>query len=412
MSNNTISPAIHISELLTGDKPVARKIEFLKNNTLESLDNSNLAILYENTKESIVKRELVSKIGKIKDKKFTTFLTFLLEDNDPKIVIQAIRGLHALKDDNISQQLKKYRDHPNELVQNYVNNIFFKQQSNKPNMQVNDRLKNMVVNGDTLQIMQEVPDNSIHLTFTSPPYYNARDYSIYQSYEEYLKFLSEVFKAIHRITVDGRFFVINTSPIIIPRASRQNSSKRYPIPFDIHRFIMDAGFEFIDDILWVKPEASVKNRNGGFMQHRKPLGYKPNIVTEYVMVYRKKTDKLIDWNMRQYADEVIENSKIKGDYETTNVWRIDPASDKIHSAIFPEELTRRVIQFYSYKGDLVFDPFAGSGTVGKVALDNERFFFLTELNQEYFSRIKSKVSGLFNPKLRFLSMEEFEQLWQ
>jgi len=403
---------MHMSELLTSDRPTAQKIDFLKSSKLENLDNSNLARLYENTKESVVKRELVSKVGKMKDKKFTDFLTSLLTDNDPKIVIQAIRGLHALKDDTISQQLKKYRDHPNELVQNYVNNLFFKQQSDKHNMQVNDRLKNVVVNGDTLQIMQQVPDNSIHLTFTSPPYYNARDYSIYQSYEEYLKFLSEVFKEIHRITIEGRFFVINTSPIIIPRASRQNSSKRYPIPFDIHHFIMDAGFEFIDDILWVKPEASVKNRNGGFMQHRKPLGYKPNIVTEYVMVYRKKTDKLIDWNMRQYADEVVENSKIKGDYETTNVWRIDPASDKIHSAIFPEELSRRVILFYSYKGDLVFDPFAGSGTVGKVALDNERSFFLTELNEEYFSRIKSKVSGLFNPQLQFLSTEEFEQLWQ
>jgi DNA modification methylase len=56
------------------------------------------------------------------------------------------------------------------------------------------------------------------------------------------------------------------------------------------------GWEFIDDIIWVKPEASVKNRNSGFAQHRKPLGYKANAVNEYVMVYRKATDKLIDWN--------------------------------------------------------------------------------------------------------------------
>ena len=58
------------------------------------------------------------------------------------------------------------------------------------------------------------------------------------------------------------------------------------------------GWEFIDDIVWKKPETSVKNRNARFMQHRKPLAYKPNVVTEYVMVYRKETDRLIDWNIR------------------------------------------------------------------------------------------------------------------
>lgn len=59
------------------------------------------------------------------------------------------------------------------------------------------------------------------------------------------------------------------------------------------------GWEFIDDIVWEKPEYSVKNRIGGFQQHRKPLAYKPNSVTEYLMVYRKQTDKLIDWNIHQ-----------------------------------------------------------------------------------------------------------------
>jgi DNA modification methylase len=240
-------------------------------------------------------------------------------------------------------------------------------------------------------IVKYVPDESIHLTFTSPPYYNARDYSIYQSYDNYLAFLEKVFTEVYRITKEGRFFVLNTSPIIIPRVSRQHSSRRYPIPYDIHPLLVKMGWEFIDDIVWVKTEASVKNRNAGFLQHRKPLAYKPNARTEMVMVYRKKTDKLIDWNIKQYDWKTVKNSKIIGDYETSNVWDIDPVFDKTHSAVFPLELCNRVIKFYSYRGDLVFDPFAGSGTVAKAALSLGRKFFLTEKDKKYFLRIQENI---------------------
>jgi DNA modification methylase len=127
------------------------------------------------------------------------------------------------------------------------------------------------------------------------------------------------------------------------------------------------GWEFIDDIVWIKPEASVKNRNAGFLQHRKPLGYKPNPRTEYLMVYRKITHKLLDWNIRQYSNEIINKSKVLDKYETSNVWSIDPTFDQIHSAVFPVELCCRVITFYSFIDDLVFDPFGGSGTFAKAA---------------------------------------------
>ena len=67
-------------------------------------------------------------------------------------------------------------------------------------------LKNTIVQGDVIETLNYVPDESVHLTFTSPPYYNARDYSIYQSYNEYLNFLEKVFKEVHRVTKEGRFF--------------------------------------------------------------------------------------------------------------------------------------------------------------------------------------------------------------
>ena len=83
--------------------------------------------------------------------------------------------------------------------------------SNKHNHPTSpDQLKNVMVSADVQDVLKIVPDESIHLTFTSPPYYNARDYTIFPSYESYLEFLTSVFKETHRITKEGRFFVLNT----------------------------------------------------------------------------------------------------------------------------------------------------------------------------------------------------------
>lgn len=116
------------------------------------------------------------------------------------------------------------------------------------------------------------------------------------------------------------------------------------------------------------------------------------------MVYRKKTEKLLDWNIRQYDSATVNESKIENGYETSNVWKIDPTFDKIHSAVFPAELCNRVIKYYSYKGDLIFDPFGGSGTVGKTAKSLQRNFFLTEKDENYFNYMKQNTNGkeLFN----------------
>lgn len=251
--------------------------------------------------------------------------------------------------------------------------------------------QNRIIHGDILKKIRTIKDESVHLTFTSPPYYNARDYSIYQSYNEYLDFLQDVFTQVHRITAEGRFFILNTSPVIVPRISRQNASKRYAIPFDMHPRLQEIGFEFIDDIIWKKPDPSAKNRNGGFFQHRKPLGYKPNTVSEYVMVYRKKTGRLLDWNMRQYDSDIIEKSKVKGDYEMTNVWNIAPATNRVHPAVFPRRLVDNIIKFYSYTGDLVFDPFAGIGTVGESCIASDRRYLLVEKDAKYVKEMKRRL---------------------
>lgn len=254
--------------------------------------------------------------------------------------------------------------------------------------------KNVLVCGDNVSAMSLFPDESVHFTPTSPPYFNAVDYGDgdFPSYDAYLEFLGEVFAQVHRMTKEGRFLAVNTSPVIVPRAKRSESSKRYAIPFDLHSILVRSGWDFIEDILWVKPSGSAKNRNGGFFQHRKPLAYKPNLISEYVLIYRKHTKKLIDWNMRQYPSEIVQASLITGEYEQNNVWHISPASHPNHDAVFPLGLCERLIRYYSYVGDVIFDPFAGSGTTCEVANDLDRRFVAIEKQPRFIPDILDRFS--------------------
>lgn len=256
-------------------------------------------------------------------------------------------------------------------------------------------LRNTIALGDAETVLRDMPAQSIDLVFTSPPYFNARpDYSEYVTYEEYLLKLRKIIQQCHRVLNEGRFFVINISPVLVRRANRTESSKRIAVPFDVHRVFMEEGYDFIDDIIWEKPEGAgwATNRGRRFAADRNPLQYKPVPITEYILVYRKHTDRLIDWNIRNHANlKLVKESKINGDYDRTNVWRIKPAHNKKHPAIFPDALVEKVIRYYSFKNDVVLDPFAGIGTVGRVATKQQRRFVLIDVSEQYVSVIRNEV---------------------
>ncbi|MCQ3814308.1 MAG: site-specific DNA-methyltransferase [Acidimicrobiia bacterium] len=261
---------------------------------------------------------------------------------------------------------------------------------------VRSELRNTVLRGDSESTLAELPAGSVDLVFTSPPYFNARpDYSEYAEYEDYLAKMGRVIGQCSRLLADGRFFVINISPVLLRRASRSQASRRIAVPFDLHSVIVKQGFDFIDDIIWEKPEGAgwATGRGRRFAADRNPLQYKAVPVTEYVLVYRKHTDRLIDWNIRKHHDQdAVARSKVSDDYEKTNIWRISPSSTKDHPAVFPVELAERVVQYYSFSGDVVLDPFAGIGTVAKACIDNDRRFVMAEVSDEYIGTMKRNLA--------------------
>lgn len=271
-------------------------------------------------------------------------------------------------------------------------------------------LRNTIALGDSEDILQDLPAECIDLVFTSPPYYNARpEYTDYITYEEYLLKLRKIIYNVHRVLAEGRFFVINISPVLIRRANRNESSRRIAVPFDIHRIFVEEGYEFIDDIIWEKPEGAgwATGRGRRFAADRNPLQYKPVPVTEYILVYHKRTTKLIDWNIRAHPQQdLVEASRIEDDYERTNIWHISPSYDKRHPAIFPLELAEKVIRYYSFKGDVVLDPFAGIGTVGAAATKLGRRFVLIEQEPQYVSVIRDEAKKWLHDKPESVLMLE------
>ena len=302
--------------------------------------------------------------------------------------------------DAITTLIDSAKSTPKELLENRLlgrTDVSLKRKKQSGDAPKISMLRNTVGFGDSEELLKELPAESVDLVFTSPPYYNAKpEYAEYLSYEEYLLKMKKIIHECGRVLNEGRFFVLNVSPVLIRRASRSEASRRIAVPFDFHRLLIEEGFEFIDDIIWVKPEGAgwATGRGRRFAADRNPLQYKPVPVTEYVLVYRKKSERLIDWLIRKHPDQqAVADSKIEDGYEVTNIWKITPAHCKEHPAIFPSELAEKVITYYSFKNDVVLDPFGGTGTTAKAAAKLGRRFVTFEMEQRYIDLIKKHFSA-------------------
>lgn len=242
-------------------------------------------------------------------------------------------------------------------------------------------------------------NKKVELTITSPPYFNIKDYVQYDNYQKYLNFLKNIFQKIFTITHDGRLCIVNISNILIIRESRNSESKRIPLSFHFVSLMEEIGWEFMEDIIWLKPEGAAKNRNGGFYQHRQPVAYKPNVVNEYIFVFKKPSKYLIDKIVRSYNSLDALNSKVTGNYERSNVWKINPKTRSEHPAPYPIELTDKLVSYYSFVGDTIIDPFFGSGTTGLSCKKYNRKCIGFEIHKTYCELFKQEITSITPYKL-------------
>lgn len=240
-----------------------------------------------------------------------------------------------------------------------------------------------------------IEDNSVGLIVTSPPYYNAKEYTQWEDMESYLRDMSLVFTECFKKLKPGRRLCLNISDIPV----KGNSGVKWlPLGAYLTCELEKIGFELADRIFWFKTPLL------GFQYGSLPFPPSPLICdsTEYIYVFRKpgKPDyKYLDIDNKN-ASKLPRDEY--GEY-TKQIWSIRRVrlKDNLdgHTAPFPYELPYRCIKMYSFVGDTVLDPFGGSGTTTLAAMDLKRNSIISEINEDYFNLIKQNVMdkrSLFN----------------
>jgi modification methylase len=254
-----------------------------------------------------------------------------------------------------------------------------------------------IVLGDC-KSMPEIPDASVHLMVTSPPYYNAPfDYpGLFKNYNEFLDLMRDVSRELYRVLVPGRVACFVTDDMLV-------DGVKYPVVADVTRLMMEAGFRYRDRIVWVKPKGYVRisRRSGVVLQHPYPMYYYPDNIQESILIFQKGK---FDYSyLKKLARQRLERSRVDvreyndEDWYLTvwNITNVLPFKGRAEEGIaaFPEEIPRRLLKLYSFVGETVLDPFAGSGTTLKVAKELGRNSLGFEVDLELRNTIRKKLAA-------------------
>lgn len=251
------------------------------------------------------------------------------------------------------------------------------------------RLTNNWINGDCLKELKKLPDESVHLIITSPPYHNLRvysndpsDLSNCETYEEYYYLLGLVIAECQRVLVPGGKFVIQYEDYNYT-LGRDGRNGQESLTGDINKIFSDNGFSLWTKAFWRKYSAQRAMLAQGNLYYRNMKARDTILAANvgFVYVYKKAGEleviKASDITLAEWADWA------------DGMWNI-PNSGIGHTTPFAEELVKRCIKLWSCPGDTVLDPFAGAGTVNKVAIENHRNAIGIELNKEFYDLANEK----------------------
>lgn len=260
-----------------------------------------------------------------------------------------------------------------------------------------DLFLNKILNMDCREALKLLPDNSVHLVITSPPYGNLRKYSdnkndlsnldIFTQFDE----LINIFKETYRVLHPGRKFILFFSDLY--NKTRENGVEIISPTVYLAPRILDLGFIIKNIFVWRKPGSWSNMGPGG------TAPYPPSPVIqsyfEYIFVFQKKGKA----DYSYVTDEIRKQSAfpIKIITKESGVFTDPPdESKKLHPAPFPKSLIKKLIMMFSFINDTVLDPFAGSGTVAVSAKELKRNFIMIELNEGYCEIMRKRLENTFD----------------
>jgi DNA modification methylase len=239
-----------------------------------------------------------------------------------------------------------------------------------------------IVCGDVREELRKVPSDSVHMIITSPPYNVGIEYTGYddkRAYSQYRSWLSEVWKEGYRVLKRGGRLALEVAPTGI--------AQFVPLHHDLSRDIRAVGFTHRAEILWAKQNMSApRTAWGSFKSPRHP-----HVIPswEYVEVFHKQSWKLEGDPLK------IDISPEEFVRWSDGVWDIPPDAQRWvnHPATFPEPLIRRLLLYFTYRGNTIMDPFGGTGTVAVVAKENGRHFIHVDHSEEYCAAAQERLNN-------------------
>ena len=332
-----------------------------KTNIILNFDTVNIKLL-ENIKYNPLIQKTIEELYKIRS----------FSSSNGKIVFKSFNKDKRVK--NKKENSKK------RLAYEYYKKVF-----SKTNNEINKKFINKIHCADSLELIKKFPDNCIDIVLTSPPYNfginyeNTNDVNIW---EDYFNKLFNIFKECVRVLKDSGRIIINVQPMF---------SDYIPTHHLISNFFLKEGLIWKGEIIWEKNNYNCKYCTWG--SWKSPSSPYLKYSWEFVEIFcknslKKEGDKNnIDIEAEEFKKWVY------------GKWSIAPERNMKkykHDAMFPEELVKRLLKLFSYKNDIVLDPFNGAGTTTKVAKQLNRKFIGIDISEEYCKTAEDRLNDCFN----------------